>query len=60
MHHMKNENDYILAFSGILERMAADGYDWEDVEDVFYTAMDEVALFDDIEEDDDYDDYEDT
>lgn len=59
MHHMKNENDYILAFSGILERMAADGYDWEDVEDVFYTAMDEVALFDDIEDDDDYD-YEDT
>lgn len=56
MHHMKNENDYILAFSAILERMAADGYDWEDVEEVFYTAMDEVALFDEIyEDDDDYD-----
>lgn len=56
MHHMKNENDYILAFSGILERMAADGYDWDDVEDIFYTAMDEVALFDEMEDDDDYED----
>lgn len=53
---MRNENEYILAISSILERMAADGYDWEDAEDVFYTAMDEVALFDEpYEDDDDFD-----
>lgn len=52
---MRNKNDYILAFAGILEEMAADGYDWEDAEDVFYTAMDEVDLFDEPFEDDDDD-----
>lgn len=54
---MRNKNDFILAFAGILEDMAAEGFDWEDVEDVFYTAMDEVALFDEpFEDDDDWND----
>lgn len=51
---MIDNNKYVLLFAGILEQMAADGYSYEEVEDVFYTAVDETALFGD-----DFDDYDD-
>lgn len=60
MTKLRNENDYILAFAGILERMAADGYTYDEVEEVFETAVDEVGLFDEIDDWDDDEYYEGT
>lgn len=56
---MKTQPEYILALEALLESMAADGYTFDDVEEIFYLAVDETGLFDDIEWEDE-DDYEDT